>query len=67
MTRRIAPEQSVMDRLGVPHLDCSTTGRAQYEALIRRLVKKPNAFRYNDADWGLGGTRSKSECRTSAR
>ena len=41
-----------MDRLGVPHLDCSTRdGKAQYEALIRRLVKKP---RYNDADWGLG-------------
>ena len=54
VTRRIAPEQSVMDRLAVPHLDCSTrAGKAQYHALIRRLVK-PDAFRYNDADWGLG-------------
>ena len=56
VTRRVAPPQSAMDRLGVPHLDCSTmAGAAQYEALIRRLLKKkPNAFRYNDADWGLG-------------
>jgi hypothetical protein len=55
VTRRIAPPQSTMDRLGVPHLDCSTmAGAAQYEALIRRLLKKPNAYRYNDASWGLG-------------
>lgn len=55
LSRRIAPAQSALDRRGVPHLDCSTrTGRAHYDALVRRLVKKPNAFRYNDADWGLG-------------
>ena len=54
LSRRIAPPQSAMDRHGVPHLDCSTrAGKEQYEALIRRLVK-PNAFRYNETDWGLG-------------
>jgi hypothetical protein len=54
MSRRIAPPRSTVDRHGVPHLDCSTrAGKAQYEALIRRLVK-PDAFRYNEADWGLG-------------
>lgn len=55
LSRRIAPRQSVLDRRGVPHLDCSNkAGRAQYDALVRRLVKKPNAFRYNRDDWGLG-------------
>jgi hypothetical protein len=55
VTRRIAPARSAMDRFGVPHLDCSTrAGQAQYEALIRRLVERPNAFSYNDDDWGLG-------------
>ena len=55
LARRIAPRKSAMDRRGVPHLDCSTSaGQAQYEALIRSLILEPGAFRYNDADWGLG-------------
>jgi hypothetical protein len=53
LSRRIAPPQSAIDRHGVPHLDCSKVGKAQYEALIRSLVK-PDARRYNEADWGLG-------------
>jgi glycosyltransferase involved in cell wall biosynthesis len=55
LARRIAPPRSAMDRRGIPHLDCSTVaGQAQYEALIRSLIREPGAFRYNDADWGLG-------------
>jgi hypothetical protein len=54
LARRITPPTSVLDRRGVPHLDCSTpAGRAQYEALIRKLALEPDAFRYNAADWGL--------------
>jgi hypothetical protein len=52
--RRIAPPSSALDRRGVPYLDCSTrAGQKQYEMLVRTLVEKPGAFRYNDADWGL--------------
>ncbi len=55
LLKRIARPRSMMDRQHVPHLDCSTkAGRAQYEALIRRVVLKPEAFRYNDVDWGMG-------------
>jgi hypothetical protein len=55
LARRLAPPKSTLDRRGVPYLDCSTrAGQAQYEQLIRSLVQEPEAFRYNDADWGLG-------------
>jgi hypothetical protein len=55
LARRIAPLRSAVERRGVPHLDCSTrAGQAHYEALIKTLVLEPGAFRYNDADWGLG-------------
>ena len=54
IVRKIAPPLSSLDRLGVPYLDCSTrTGQAKYERLIRSLIERPDAFRYNDADWGL--------------
>jgi hypothetical protein len=54
VARRMAPATSAIERRGVPYLDCSTrAGQAQYERLIRSLVKEPEAFRYNDADWGL--------------
>ena len=55
VTRRIAPERSAMDRLGVPHLDCSTRDR---QGAIRSADSTPGEeterIRYNDADWGLG-------------
>jgi hypothetical protein len=55
VARRLAPPMSTIDRHGVPCLDCSTpAGQAQYEQLIRTLVEMPDAFRYNDADWGMG-------------
>jgi len=54
IARRIAPPTSAIDRRGVPYLDCSTrAGQARFEKLIRSLVEEPEAFRYNDADWGL--------------
>ncbi len=54
LARRVAPPKSNMARRGVPYLDLSdAAGRAQYEALIRRVSGEPGAFRYNDADWGL--------------
>jgi hypothetical protein len=54
LARRIAPRVSALDRSGVPHLDCSTpAGRQHYKRFIQDLVQRPDAFRYNDADWGL--------------
>jgi hypothetical protein len=55
LARKVAPRKSALDRRGVPYLDCSTrAGRAQYEELVKTLVLEPGAFRYNDAEWGLG-------------
>jgi len=52
--RTLAPPKSAMARRGVPFLNLSTPeGRSAYERLIRRIVEEPDAFRYNDADWGL--------------
>ncbi len=54
IARKMAPATSSIERRGVPCLDCSTpAGHARYERLIRSLTGKPEAFRYNDADWGL--------------
>jgi hypothetical protein len=54
LARRLAPPRSALDRSSVPHLDCSTpTGREQYEEIVKTLVQRPDAFQYNDADWGL--------------
>jgi len=54
LARRIDPPRSALDHRGVPYLDCSTrAGRQQYENLVRTLVETPDAFRYNDAEWGL--------------
>jgi len=54
LARRIAPPQSGMARRGVPYLDLSTPGgRGLFEQTIRRIVEEPDAFRYNDEDWGL--------------
>jgi hypothetical protein len=54
LARRIAPPSSALTRRRIPHLDCSTrSGQAQYEELVKSLTLQPDAFQYNDADWGL--------------
>ena len=49
------PPRSQMDDRGVPYLNLKTTsGRAEYDSLIRTILEQRGAFVYNDADWGLG-------------
>jgi hypothetical protein len=55
LVRRVVPQKSTINRLGIPCLDFSThAGQRQYEELIRSLVERPDSFRYNDDNWGLG-------------
>ena len=55
LVRRLAPPRSALDRRGIPNINLeSPTGRARYEALIRRIIATPGAFHYNEVDWGLG-------------
>ena len=49
------PPRSRMDRRGVPYINLRTpSGRQEFEGVIRDVVEQRGAFRYNDADWGLG-------------
>ena len=44
-----------MDEPGVPYLNLKkASDRAEFEALVHRIVDASGSFVYNDVDWGLG-------------